>query len=62
LNNLCANAGILVDVHPKQLNALSDYAVRARYPGNEPSLADARDAIEIAQAVRKFARRFLNIK
>ena len=61
LNELCAKAGVLVEIDKKRLNTLSDLAVRVRYPGVEPSLADAREALETVQAVRKFARKFLNV-
>ena len=40
-------------------NTLSDYAVRARYPGEEPTPEDARDAYATAQVVRTFARSLL---
>jgi len=62
LSNLCAQAGVFVEVDPKQLNTLSDDAVRSRYPGAAQTLDEARDALEIAKAVRKFARKFLNVK
>ncbi len=62
LNRQCERAGILVAVDPTQLDKLSFYAVDSRYPAAVPALADAREAIETAQAVRKFARRFLGIK
>lgn len=61
LNNLCSNAGIFMEVDPKLLNTLSDYAVRTRYPGEGPTLADAREAIEIAKLIRSFSRNFLGI-
>lgn len=61
LNNLCSNAGIFIEVDPKLLNTLSDYAVRTRYPGEGPTLADAREAIEIAKLIRSFSRNFLGI-
>ena len=61
LNNLCSNAGIFIEVDPKLLNTLSDYAVRTRYPGEGPTLADSREAIEIAKLIRSFSRNFLGI-
>lgn len=33
LNQLCAHAGILVEIDAKRLNTLGDHAVRVRYPG-----------------------------
>jgi len=62
LNNLCAQTGIFVGIDPKQLNTLSDSAVRSRYPGAAQTVDEARDALEIAKAVRKFARKYLNVK
>ncbi|MBX3002224.1 MAG: HEPN domain-containing protein [Caldilineaceae bacterium] len=56
LNSLCEQIGILVAVDAKPLNTLSDYAVRVRYPGEEPTPEDARDAYKTAQVVRRFAR------
>ncbi len=62
LNTLCQNAGILVGIDAKDLSALSDYAVRVRYPGDEPTHDEAREAIRTTKAVRRFTRRFLGIK
>ncbi|GAB4478004.1 MAG: HEPN domain-containing protein [Anaerolineales bacterium] len=59
LNSLCEQAGILTGFSPELLTLLSEYAVRTRYPGEEPSLEEAREALEIAKAVRAFARRWL---
>ena len=59
LNNLCSNAGILIEIDSRLLNILTDYAVRTRYPGEEPTLEDAKEAIEIAKLLRSFAINFL---
>ena len=59
LNNLCTSNGILLEIDPKHLNTLTDYAVRTRYPGNDPTADDAKEAIELAKIVRSFARKFL---
>jgi HEPN domain-containing protein len=61
LNNLCSAAGIFLEIDPKLLNTLADFAVRTRYPGEEPTLDDAKEAMEITRSVRAFARRFLGI-
>ena len=61
LNNLCTNAGIFIEIDAKLLNTLTDYAVRTRYPGEAPTPADAKEALEIAKLIRKFARGFLGI-
>jgi HEPN domain-containing protein len=61
LNNLCSTVGIFLEIDPKHLNTLSDYAVRTRYPGEGPSISDAREAIDIVKLVRNLARSFLAI-
>lgn len=62
LHNQCSKAGILLAIDVKDLNTLSDYAVRTRYPGDNPTPDEAREAFEIAKSVRRFARRSLGIK
>lgn len=61
LNNLCSSNGIFLEVDAKHLNTLSDYAVRTRYPGNDPTAEDAQEAIELAKLVRSFSRKFLGL-
>ena len=62
LSGLCAKAGILFEIGAKDLNTLTDYGVRTRYPGEDPILEDAREALKITQAVRRFARQWLSVK
>ena len=62
LQDLCVNAGILVAVDPDYLDRLSAYAVRVRYPGDEPTLEEAQEALNIAKKVRRFVRKLLGIK
>ena len=62
LSGLCEKTGILMGIEAKQLHILSDYAVRARYPGDEPTPEEAREAVEIAKSVRRFVRKLLGIK
>ncbi len=62
LNQLCEQTGILTGFDSEDLAVLSDYAVQVRYPGDEPRDDDARLAIEIARAVRAFARRWLGLR
>jgi HEPN domain-containing protein len=62
LSDLCTQAGFLVPIEYKLLNALTDYSIRVRYPGEDPSPEEAREAFEIAKAVRKFARKILTGK
>lgn len=61
LNNLCSEKGVFLEIEAKLLNSLTDYAARTRYPGEEPTLEDAQEAIEIAKTVRCFARGFLGL-
>jgi HEPN domain-containing protein len=62
LNDQCSKAGIFLGIDLKDLNTLSDYAVRVRYPGDDPTPDEAREALTIAKAVRRFARKFLNVE
>lgn len=61
LNTLCNDAGILTGFSPKALTLLTDYAVTARYPGEAPTPEDAKESLEIAKAVRMFARKWLGV-
>jgi HEPN domain-containing protein len=36
-------------------------AMRVRYPGDDPTPDEAREAFAIAKSVRRFARKFLNV-
>ena len=62
LNTLCNQNSILTGLDPQQLADLTKYAVQARYPGNQPTLEEAKEAIEIAKSVRRFSRSFLGLK
>ena len=62
LNTLCTNAGIFTGFTKEDLGRLSGYAVHTRYPGNQPALDEAKEALEITMTVRKFARKFLGLR
>lgn len=62
LNAMCEIAGILTGFANTDLVMLSEYAIRTRYPGNQPTQEEAREALQLAKAIRKFARKFLNLK
>jgi HEPN domain-containing protein len=62
LTTLCADGGILTGFRKEDLGRLSGYAVHTRYPGNQPTLEEAKDALEISKTVRRFARTFLGLK
>lgn len=61
LAEACADAGIPVPVSEDDLSVLSSFAVRVRYPGTDPTPAEAAGAVAIAKAVRKFARATLRL-
>ncbi len=62
LDEMCNSAGIFIGIDANRLEFLSGYAVGSRYPGDEPTLEETKEAIEIAQTVRRFARSFLGLK
>lgn len=62
LNEELAEAAIFMGIPEDDLSTLSFHAVPTRYPGADPTLDDAREALEIAKAVRRFARKFLSVK
>jgi len=62
LNTLCNQNGILTGFDPQQLADLTKYAIQARYPGNQPTSEEAKETLEIAKIVRRFARSFLGLK
>jgi HEPN domain-containing protein len=62
LNNLCEKAGALLGVEARGLNTLSDHAVKVRYPGDDPTPEEAREALAIAKTVRRLARALLEVK
>ena len=61
LSTLCSQANVLVEVDIVRLDALSFYAVHARYPGAEPTEDQAREGLATARAVRRFARARLGL-
>jgi HEPN domain-containing protein len=62
LSDLCTKAGILLELDPDLLDTLSSYAVRVRYPGEEPLPEEARAAVETAKVVRRLARSLLGLQ
>lgn len=61
LSTLCEEAGIITGLAPTQLDLLSAYAVRVRYPGDDPTPDEARQAVKIAITVRRFVRKWLGL-
>lgn len=62
LSSLNAQTGVLLPVGVDRLRQLSAYAVQVRYPGEEPTPDEARDALDTARAVSRFTRRLLGIR
>jgi HEPN domain-containing protein len=59
LYDLCVRNSISVPVDQDKLERLAAYAVQVRYPGEDPTLDEAREAVQIAQEVRRWARAVL---
>jgi HEPN domain-containing protein len=59
LSNLCHQNGIIISVDLESLERLAAYPVQVRYPGEDPSVAEAKEALQVAVAVRRFARKWL---
>ncbi len=62
LNMLCVNNGVFTAFSTATLTILTDHAVTSRYPGEMPTIEDAKESMEIAKSVRKFARAWLGLK
>jgi len=56
LHDLCMQAALLVRMEADPLDRLNAYAVQVRYPSDDPTLEEAQEAVEIAQAVRRWVR------
>ena len=59
LSDLCQQNGLSIQVPQDALERLTAYAVQVRYPGEDPTPDEAREALHIARAVRRWARTFL---
>ena len=62
LNDECTRAGILLSFSEDDLSILLSYSVRVRYPGEDPTPEEAREALTIAKSVRRLARKFLGVE
>ena len=63
LNNLLEQVGVFMGgMTEDTLDTLSAYAVATRYPGASPTIEDAKEAFQIAKAIRKFSRTFLGLQ
>jgi HEPN domain-containing protein len=62
LDDLCNAAGVFLGMDKTNFARLTAYAVMTRYPGDEPTIEETKDAIEIAKSVRQFARAYMGLK
>lgn len=62
LHDLCHKAGVLIGMRLDHLSILSSYAVRIRYPGDDPMPDEAREAVDYAKVVRRFVRKLFGLK
>jgi HEPN domain-containing protein/predicted nucleotidyltransferase len=62
LNDLAEGIGIFIPLTAEQMKVLNKYAVEVRYPGNEPTIEDARAAYELARGVRRYVRRLVGLR
>jgi len=62
LNTICQQNGIILPVSEDNLEKLSAFAVEVRYPGIiQPTIDEAKEALQIAKEIRRFARKYLGI-
>jgi HEPN domain-containing protein len=61
LNTLCQQNVIILPVSEDNLEKLSAFAVEVRYPGFQPSIDEAKEALQIAKNIRRFARKLLGV-
>lgn len=62
LDNLCQKAGIIIGIPVSHLSVLSSYAVRVRYPGDDPTPDEAQEPLDYAKVIRRFVRKLLGLK
>jgi len=48
-------------VGEENLEKVSAFAVEVRYPGMQPTIDEAKEALQIAKSVRRYARSFLGL-
>jgi HEPN domain-containing protein len=62
LRDLCWQHGIIVSMDMEALERLAAHAVQVRYPGEDPGGPEAQEALHVARAVHRFARRLLELR
>ena len=61
LSDLCSQSNVIIPVDQDALQRLAAYAVQVRYPGEDPTVEEARSTLKTAQAVRRYARSLLGM-
>ena len=59
LSDLCHQSGVIISLELESLERLAAYAVQIRYPGEDPSVEEAKEALQVAIGVRRVARKWL---
>jgi HEPN domain-containing protein len=62
LSDLCQQQGIMISGDLQSLERLAAYAVQVRYPGEDPTVEEAQEALQVARAMRRFARSLLGLR
>jgi HEPN domain-containing protein len=57
LGYLCHQPGIILPISDDDLERLTAYAVEVRYPGTQPTIEDAKEAVKLAKMMRQFMRK-----
>ena len=57
LGYLCEQAGIILPIGDDDLERMTAYAVETRYPGTQPSIEEAKQALKVARVFRRYIKR-----
>jgi HEPN domain-containing protein len=60
LGYLCKQSGIIFPIDDDALELLTAYAVETRYPGTQPTVEEAKEAVKLARIVRRFIKKNFN--
>jgi HEPN domain-containing protein len=61
LKDLCLKASPFLLLDVGALERLNAYAVTARYPGETPTIEEAKQAYKDTQSIRRYLRKWLNL-
>ncbi|RLT39000.1 MAG: HEPN domain-containing protein [Chloroflexi bacterium] len=61
LHTLCVQVGVISGIPLDRLESLSAYAVQVRYPGEDPTPEETKEALDAARVVRRFVRKLLGV-